>query len=225
MNGLSPGDRRLIREARLAIAHRLGRFDIASAKASALLSDDSNTLSAEQTATLKMVISIDLIKTGSRETGLAMLRDLLKPPSALSAEGRGWAWRNVSMTLQPGEPDARRANQLSADAFLEAGNKHEAGKSLMGLVNILMNEDPAEAVTRLDEIVALTAKDGLLDRRVRSAALHARANRLARLNRHPEAFRDASEAVDTARGLIGIEAEFVSSLHLEHFPHDAGHRP
>lgn len=214
VKSLSSEDRRLIRDARLGTAQRLGRFDIASAEASALLSEDASTLSAEQTASLKMVVAIDLIKTGSRETGLAVLRELLKPPSALSPEGRGWAWRNISMTLGPDEPEARRANQLSADAFLEAGNKHEAGKSLMGLVNILMNEDPAEAVRRLDEIVALTAKDGLLDRRVRSAALHARGNRLARLNRHAEAFRDASEAVETARGLIGIESEFVSSLHL-----------
>lgn len=211
---LSQEDRRLIRDACLGTAQRLGRSDIASTEASALLSEDASTLSAEQTASLKMVVAIDLIKTGSRETGLAMLRDLLKSPSALGPEGRGWAWRNISLALGPDEPEARRANQLSADAFLEAGNKHEAGKSLMGLVNILMNEDPSEAVTRLDEIVALTAKDGLLDRRVRSAALHARANRLARLNRHAEAFRDASEAVETARGLIGIEAEFVSSLHL-----------
>jgi tetratricopeptide (TPR) repeat protein len=118
------------------------------------------------------------------------------------------------MTLTRDDPEARRANQLSADAFLEAGNKHEAGKSLMGLVNILMQEDPAKAVAMLNEMIALLDKEGLLDRRVRAAALHARANRLAQMNKHADAFRDASEAVALSRGLIGIETEFVSSLHL-----------
>jgi hypothetical protein len=142
------------------------------------------------------------------------LRGLLKEPSHLKAEGRGWAWRNVSFVLPDDDPEARLAAQYSSDAFLEAGNKTEASVSLMRLVNILMRHDPAEAVKKLNDMIAVLDKEGLNDRHIRGAALHARANRLSRLNRHADAFRDAAEAVELQRGLLGAESEFISSLHL-----------
>ena len=71
-----------------------------------------------------------------------------------------------------------------------------------------------EAVKTLDEMIAVLDQEGLNDRRIRGAALHARANRLAQLHRHVDAFRDATEAVKLQKGLLGAEAEFISSLHL-----------
>src|ERR1700733_14471380 len=63
-------------------------------------------------------------------------------------------------------------------------------------------------------MVAVLDKEGLTDRHIRGAALHARANRLAKLQRHSDAFRDATEAVEMQRGLLGAEEELISSLHL-----------
>lgn len=63
-------------------------------------------------------------------------------------------------------------------------------------------------------MVAVLEKEGLLDRRIRGAALQARANRLAKLHQHEDAFRDAVEAVEMRRGLLGAEGELISSLHL-----------
>lgn len=211
---LSPDDKRSIRGPRLILAYRLGRYDVAGTDADAMLTEEAGSLSVEKTAALKTTVALAAIKKGHRETGLSILRDLLKPPSKLDAEGRGWTWRNIAMALDGNDPEARRAAQLSADNFLEAGKKQEAGKSLMHLANLLMDVDPAEAVGRLNEMVAVLDTEGLLARDVRAAALHSRANRLASLNKHADAFRDACEAVKLRRGLLGADETFVSSLHL-----------
>jgi tetratricopeptide (TPR) repeat protein len=207
-------DKRLVRDCRLHVAQRLNRFEIAGVEANAILAENAETLDPEQKATLKMGIALAALVRGNRETALRMFRDLLKRPADLKAEGRGWAWRNISFALPPDDPEARFAAQQSADAFLEAGKKEEAGKSLFRLANLLLRQEPAEAVKALNEMVTVLDREGLADRFVRAAALHARANRLAKLRKHAEAFRDASEAVELQRGLLGAETQFVSSLHL-----------
>ncbi len=214
VSGLSAPDRRTVRDGRLLTAQQLRRFDMAGLEADRILAEDTGTFNPEQIATLKMTGAVGTLARGHRETALTALRGLLKEPSHLKAEGRGWAWRNVSFVLPDDDPEARLAAQYSSDAFLEAGNKTEASVSLMRLVNILMRHDPAEAVKKLNDMIAVLDKEGLNDRHIRGAALHARANRLSRLNRHADAFRDAAEAVELQRGLLGAESEFISSLHL-----------
>ena len=211
---LSSDDRRLVRNARIEVSHGLKRFDIMGAEADAMLSEYSSVIDAGERATLRMAVALRANQQGNKETAIAIWRSLLKEPSDLTAEVRGWAWRNISMALSADDPEAKSANKHSADAFLEAGNKDEAGRSLMALVNILMKEDPAAAITTLNEIIELVDKEGLVNRFVRAAALHARANRLSVLHQHENAYGDAAEAVALRRGLIGAEAEFVSSLHL-----------
>ena len=211
---LSPADRRYVRDGRLVIAQQMQKFDIAGMEADAIISEDTGTLTPQQIAALKMTSALGALRRGRRETALMTWRELLKEPSHLDAEGRGWTLRNISNTLPDDDPEALRDAQRSSDAFLEAGNKTEAGKSLMRAANILMHTEPSEAVKKLDEMVAVLDKEGLLDRRIRGAALQARANRLAKLHQHKDAFRDAAEAVEMRRGLLGAEAELISSLHL-----------
>jgi tetratricopeptide (TPR) repeat protein len=214
VSALSPAERRGVRDGRLVTAQQLERFDIAGLEAESILSEDTGTFTSIQIATLRMTSALGALRRGHRETALLTWRGLLTEPSDLDAEGRGWALRNISNTLPDDDPDALRTAQRSSDAFLEAGNKAEAGKSLMRVASILMHSEPREAVKKLDEMVAVLDKEGLLDRRIRGAALQARANRLAKLQRHKEAFLDAVEAVEMRRGLLGAEAEFISSLHL-----------
>lgn len=214
VSSLSVPDRRLVRDSRLLAAQQLQRFDVAGLEADHILAEDTGTLNPEQIAVLKMAAALGALARGNRETALASLRSLLKEPSHLNAEGRGWARRNISNVLPDSDPEARRAAQYSSDAFLEAGDKAEAGKSLMRLANILVRTEPAEAIKALNEMIAVLDKESLNDRHIRGAALHARANRLAKLHRHADAFRDVTEAVELQRGLLGAEAEFISSLHL-----------
>jgi len=214
VSALSPVDRRTVRDGRLVTAQQLRRFDIAGTEADFIISEDTRTLTPEQTATLRMTSALGALRRGRRETALMIWRELLKEPSHLGAEGRGWALRNISYALPDDDPEALQDAQLSSDAFLQAGNLVEAGKSLMRVANILMNTEPREAVKKLNEMVAFLEKEGLLDRRIRGAALQARANRLAKLHQHRDAFRDAVEAVEMRRGLLGAEAELISSLHL-----------
>ena len=143
-------DRRIVRDGRLVTAQQLHRFDIAGTEADFIISEDSGTLTPEQIATLRMTSALGALRRGRRETALLILRELLKEPSHSSAEGRGWALRNISHTLPDDDPEALRDAQLSSDAFLEAGNKVEAGQSLMRGANILMKTEPREAVKKTE---------------------------------------------------------------------------
>ena len=214
---LSRADKRYVRDGRLVTAQQLQQFDVAGIEADSIISEDTGTLTPQQIAALKMTSALGALRRGRRETALMTWRELLKEPSHLDAEGRGWALRNISNALPDDDPEALRDAQRSSDAFLEAGNKTEAGKSLMRVAYILMHTEPSEAVKKLNEMVAVLDKEGLLDRRIRGAALQARANRLAKLHRHKDALRDAVEAVEMRRGLLGAEAELISSLHLAAF--------
>lgn len=211
---LDAGDRRLVRESRLHVASILKRTDIASIDAMSLLKEEAERLNNEQKAHLEMVIALAEIKLDHKESALNIWRRLLKTPETLGAEGRGWAWRNIALTLERDSVDARHAAKCSADAFLEAGNKKEASTSLMMLVDYLLLEDPSAAIKKIDEIIALIEQKDLYTRELRAAALHARANRLAQLGKHADARADVMEAVKLWCGLIGAENQLISSLHL-----------
>ena len=214
LSGLPASDKSILHECRLLTAQRLQRFDVAGLEADAILAEDVGMLDPGQKANLRMTSALGSLRRGHRETALTIWRDLLKEPTDLTAEGRGWALRNIANTLPADDPEARRAAQCSSDAFLEAGKKAEAGKSLMSLANILLRYDPADAIKALNEMIAVLDKEGLHDRHIRGAALHARANRFAKLHMHAEALRDATEATQLQRELLGAEEQFISSLHL-----------
>jgi tetratricopeptide (TPR) repeat protein len=211
---LSSVDRRFIRELRMAIAHRLNRFDVAGAEGKAFLDEFEATLTRDQKTDLQMLFGLAAMVEGNRETALLIWREVLRETADLSAEQRAWAWRNISKALGIKDPEGLRACKHSADAFLEAGKKEEAGKSLMALANGQLFVEPNEAIKTIGEILALLDEKELRGRHLRAAALHTRAHRLMDLGRHQEALRDAREAVTLRRGLVGLENEFVSSLHL-----------
>lgn len=213
VSDISSDDRRLVRELRMAIAHRLKRFDIAGAEGEAFLAEFKATLTKDQIIDLQILSGLAAEVKGNRETALLIWRGILREP-LLSAEQRGWTHRNISMALGVKNREGLQATKMSADAFLEAGNKKEAGRSLMALARGLLFTEPAEAINTIGEILTLLDREGLSDRHLRAAALHTRAHRLLDLGRHQEALRDAQEAIDLRRGLLGVENEYVSSLHL-----------
>jgi tetratricopeptide (TPR) repeat protein len=213
--GLFQGpERQTVREARMGVAQWLRQYEVAGEEAEALLRETPEQFDDRQKGALQMIVAMAILKKGNKEAALHTWRQLLKTPGALDAANRAWAWRNISMSLAQENPEARQTAKCSADAFLEAGDVGEAGTSLMRLVDCLLYEEPARAVEALNEIVALTDREGLRNRGLRAAAYHARANRLLQFGRHADAFRDAAEAVALWRGLIGAEEQLISSLHL-----------
>lgn len=206
---------------RIAAAHAMEEFAVSAAAAEQLLSGWRHTLTAGQISGLRMILASAAMKRGNQESALMIWRELLDAPESLGAGNRGWAWRNISYTLPANDPEALLAAQYSADAFLEAGDKTEAAKSLMQVANCLLHCEPTRALTVIEEILPLLDSDNLAYRPVRAATLHARANRLMQLSRHNEAFVDAQAAVNTWRGIMGTESELVGSLYLASFAADS----
>jgi tetratricopeptide (TPR) repeat protein len=211
---LSPEDRRFVRECRVAMASRLNRYDIAGAESEVVLNEHGGSLTAREASGFRMAIGIATRIKGNTDTALLIWRELLERPEDLGAEGRAWAWRNISMAVEADDPERVSAAKLSADAFLEAGNKEEAGKSLMHAAKGLLLVEPLAALETIARILPLIDQEGPRGRHLRAVVLHTRANRLSLLGRYKEALEDAREAVNLQRGLMGVETEFVSSLHL-----------
>ncbi|MDO8329960.1 MAG: hypothetical protein Q7T36_05760 [Fluviicoccus sp.] len=209
--------RQVILKWRISAAEFLGRHDVAASAAEEFLSKWRSTLSAEQSAAIQMIIASGMMKRGSKESALMVWRTLLDAPQSLGAENRAWAWRNISVTLLVDDPESMRAARSSADAFLEAGNKEEAAKSLMQVAKCLLHSEPIRALDTIDEILPLLDESNLVYRSVKAAVLHARADRLMKMARYSEAASDAQAAVAAWRGLLGKETDLVHSLYLASF--------
>ena len=214
LSSADPVNREFLRRARMEAAHRLQRHDIVASEAEQLLTKSPGTFSAEERAQLEVAIAIGLTLKGRTEAALTIWRRLADADSPLTVEGRAWAWRNISLTLRRSDPEAKEAAQRSADAFLQAGNKRQAGTSLVRVVDCLMTEAPERALTALEQMFALVEQESIGNRELRAAVYHVRANRLLELRNAPLALDDAKQAIALRRGLLGAEAQLVSSLHL-----------
>ncbi len=213
LNGLDATRKLSVREHLMVVAHQLKRMDIAAEQAEVVLREKPG-LTDVQKADLEMIIAYGAAISGQVETAMTIFRRLLKTPETLAPESRAWAWRNLSMILAPSDPEMAQAARNSADAFLEAGNKPEAGRSLMGLMKAQMYKSPQQAINVLNEVEALTMQEGLQNRDLRAGLFHIRANRLSMLGDHKHALEDIQKAVELRRDLQGAEAELISSLYL-----------
>jgi len=202
-----------VRDGLIIVAHQLNKMDIASDQAEFMLAE-RDYLTDEQKLDLEMVIANGAIQRGQVETAMSIWRRLLKRPDALGVHNRAWAWRNLSLALGPTHPESMAASRHSADAFLEAGDKEEAGRSMMGLVKALLHRSPKEALEVLNEIEALCDQEGLRNIQLRASLSHIRGNRLSALGNHEAALDNALRAVEFLRGLLGAEPELISSLYL-----------
>lgn len=210
---LSPEDRRTVLRCLASTADMLQRYDVARDAAEALLSDADAALDASERAAYEMVSALGAIKAGRSETGLLRLRRLSRR-DGLDATTRAWIWRNISLALPPENPEARAAARHSADAFLEAGNKKEAAKSLKRAIDCTRNQEPSAALETFDEILTLMTGKGVGDRALRATVLHSSAQMLAQMARHAAAFERAREAAELQENLVGWEERRVASLYL-----------
>ncbi len=214
VDGLNPEDRRTLLEVRAAIASHFKSWKIAGEDADALLFEFRSIMTPEVISAFRLASATSALHRGHKESGLLVFKELLNSERILPADQRAWCWRNISLALEPDDPDARDAARQSADAFLQAGDKKEAARSLVRLSDCLAFAKPEDAIQALEEMFALAAKEGLEDRDLGSGAKHLRALRLAELGRHAEALDDARAAVELRRGIGGLETQLANSLHL-----------
>jgi hypothetical protein len=97
-------------------------------------------------ASLENILAIASNKRGEIEAALSIWRRLVRHPEKLEPGERAWVWRNLGLALPHNDPEARQAARLSVDAFLEAGDKVEAARSLMHLSRLLEYENPDTAL-------------------------------------------------------------------------------
>lgn len=211
---LSPDDALFLRQFRMQLAAKQGNWETASREANAILGASGSTWSAAERADIEMVLAVAAFNTNNKETGFIITRRILERPEMLAPETRAWAWRNLSLALPKGDPESLRASQYSSDAFLEAGNKTEAARSLARVVECLYYEKPAAAIAQLDAILRMVEPTSLQQRAFRSAVLRQRSQKLAELGMHAQAFADAKDAAALIAGIAGAEADRVASLHL-----------
>lgn len=207
-------NREYLRRARLEVAQRLNRPDIIAREAEAILAEHGHNLPVKEQAQLELAVAIGMQRRGQTEAALETWRRLAGPDTPLDAGGRGWAWRNISLALAVSDPEARKAAQRSADAFLQAGDKYQAGASLLRMADCLMTEAPVKALEALDQMFVLVEQESITNRDLRAAVHHARANRLLTLRNAALALKDAEQAIALRRELHGSEERLASSLHV-----------
>lgn len=205
--------RKTVRECRAAVAAGLSRYDVAARDAEELLKEHPSMKPSER-ANLENIMAVAAVKRGEVEAALSIWRRLTQRADELDAGLRGWIWRNLSLTLPVQDPAASRAAQLSADAFLEAGDKWQAGTSLMRLSHLLEHKSPAEALEQLDAMLGIMTQKGLLGNELRAAIYHAKGNRYLALRAYAPGLTAALEAVRLRRDVAGAESQLISSLHL-----------
>lgn len=197
----------------VSLASAQHRDEIACNAAEQLLQNDP-TLDQQTRFGLRNLIAVGALKRGERETGLAMLRELLEEADHIDAAQRGWIWRNLSMALEPDDPEARRAARLAVDAFLEAGDKQEAARSIAQLSHLQEHEEPTSAIALFDQMLNLMSNEGVLNEEIRANILHRKARKLLESGDSHAAFEAAGEVADLHRGILGAEDGLISSLHL-----------
>lgn len=213
---LPPEERRVVLRCLAVTAEALQQHERGRDAANLLLRDaDAKLTEAEQTA-LQMLQAIAMIKSGATESGLIILRRLSRRPD-LPVTTRAWTWRNISLALPLENGETRVAAERSADAFLEAGEKAEAARSLGRTVLCAMSDEPTAALATFDRILTIIDGHDLEDRSLRASVLHESAQMLSSMDRHSEAFDRAAQAATLQSGLLGHERKRVASLYLAAF--------
>ena len=197
----------------VSLASAQQREDVAGPAAEQLLENDT-TLDGQARFGLRNLLAVAALKRRETETGLAILRELLNEAEEIGAEQRGWIWRNFSMALDPDDPEARRAAKHAIDAFLEAGEKGEAARSIAQLSALQERNEPADAIGQFDQMLHIMSMEGILNEEIRANIQHAKGRRLLEVRNPKAALEAARKAVELRRGILGAEEQLISSLHL-----------
>lgn len=213
INELDIEEREFISSCILDTALLLKRYDVAEHYANNLIKAIDQT-DKNRLVFLKNIIAVASIERDELETAILIWEELLKDIEDIEPDNRGWIWNNYSMALPANDPKAKKAAKYSIDAFIEAGDKRQAGKCMMHLSHLLSHEDPNLAINQLNDILEIIDHYGLIDSELRANIQHQRAKKLNDLRSYVDAFASANEAVNLRRGKIGLEQALIASLNL-----------
>lgn len=212
-SALGAEDRRELLRSRWKVACAVHEFKVAAEDAAALLQDGGEATPDER-ANLKMTLGLAAAESGRHETAITIFRGLLAEPSALPHSTRGWAYRNLALSLDPESPEFVRCCRLSSDAFLAAGQRVDAASSLIIVAEHRLYEETDEALAIWEELEAWFDASDPRSRELRASLAHMRGVRLLRLHQVEDALQAARRAVELRRGLLLVEPQLASSLHL-----------
>lgn len=211
---LSPADRRFVRERRLLIAQELKQHALAGEEARLMLEEYGSELDADLISALRMAEGIAEQYAGHIDAAMAIWREIAGSAQSPPASTRAWLYRNMSLAMDPSDPETQTIAKLSSDAFLELGDKSNAVGSLMRAFQCCLPEDPKAAILLLTTAIGWFPDDSLVDEDRRAWILTYRGKQLLRLRQFPEALADAEQAITLRSKHIGQEANLIAALHL-----------
>ncbi|MCW2273037.1 hypothetical protein GJ654_02900 [Rhodoblastus acidophilus] len=197
----------------ITFAGNQSREELVGDDAEDLLREDIG-LDHEARIYLQTFIGVAAIRRGRDEYAISTWRGLLRTPGQITARQRGWIWRNLSMALGNDEPEAIRAAENAIDAFLEAGDKREAAKSINQLSVLLEKTEPKNALQQYDRMLTVISRNGVMDDEICANIFHAKALKQLDSGDPGEALQSAKAAIKVREGLIGVEEALLSSMHL-----------
>jgi tetratricopeptide (TPR) repeat protein len=208
-------ERRAFLELRCAVASLGKDYQAAADDAEVVLRDYKDALSPDRGAGLEMSIALGEIHSGKKTAAYLRLREIECKVANLGPRRRGWLFRNLALLLESNAPDESCLYaQRSRDSFLEAGDRREAARSMVGLANRLLHRSPKDALKPLDEALSWLPQDTAGDRDARASLLAIRAHIRLRLNDASAAVRDARDAVTALTGLVHVEPDLASAYRL-----------
>ncbi|MEZ9627644.1 tetratricopeptide repeat protein [Aliivibrio fischeri] len=114
-------------------------------------------------------------------------------------------------SLSSTDEDKSYYRKLSADKYLETGNKKAAIANLLALSKIQAKSNPTIALETLETCIKLVSSDDLLERHGKASLLQNKANYLYRQGKKKEALDTIEEAFELDEGVFGAEISLHSS--------------
>lgn len=116
--------------------------------------------------------------------------------------------------LATSNEDSIRYHRLSADKFLEAGQKKDAITNLLLLSKLQAKQSPTSALEILETCLKLADSDDLLERHGKAQLLQDKATYLYKLGQKSEALKTIEEASILDKGVFGAEINLHSSYRM-----------
>ena len=197
------------------LASKLNCFDLIEDDAKAFLQKYKDSVDEKSYHNIILARAGAALQKGKTESSQALYKQLLNKKNSIDSNTLAFAYRGMALTLEPKALKSYNYHEMSVDAFLQAGNKIDAAKSLYRMAKLIEFENPSKALESIDEATDLLCVDSFIDRNFLAALLHAKAIILLSLGRYEEASIEISKAIKLRQNLIGCESQLLSSLILE----------
>lgn len=146
---------------------------------------------------------------GKRNLAVIQYQELIKRENA-SPRNTAVAYQGLA-DLATNEEDIARYHRLSADKFLEAGQKKGAITNLLQLSKLQAKESQSSALETLETCLKLVDSDDLLERHGKAHLIQDKATYLHKLGSKLEALKTIEDAIGLDEGVFGAEINLHTS--------------